>query len=245
QEVLGFSDVVASGNPTPYYDPIVSNSCPTLTPFDESDFLLLEEADAFIAIDDEPISPEIDATYYDPDGDILYFKNLLKEDPFQLPPMDLKIVEESKEKSSEADFDFEEEIRLIENLVYDNSSLRPQEELNAEIANSIIESFPSSLIPIQDNDSQWEEIDIATDTDELLPPDFENDDSEGEIDVVKELRVDNSISNFKNELSDNEASDFDNPSFPRPPPEPPNAEFDFEPDSREEISVVMNTIDEL
>nr|GEZ22002.1 reverse transcriptase domain-containing protein [Tanacetum cinerariifolium] len=69
QEVLGFSDVVSSGNLTPYYDPIVSNSSPTLTPFDESDFLLLEEADAFIAINDEPISPEIDAIYYDPEGD--------------------------------------------------------------------------------------------------------------------------------------------------------------------------------
>nr|GFA90293.1 hypothetical protein [Tanacetum cinerariifolium] len=66
QEVLRFSDVVSSGNPTPYYDSIVSNSSSTLTPFDESDFLLLEEANAFIAIDDEPISPEIDATYYDP-----------------------------------------------------------------------------------------------------------------------------------------------------------------------------------
>nr|GEV15950.1 reverse transcriptase domain-containing protein [Tanacetum cinerariifolium] len=66
QEVLGFFDVVTSGNPTPYYETIVSNSSPTLTPFDESDFLLLEEADAFIAIDDEPISSEIDATYYDP-----------------------------------------------------------------------------------------------------------------------------------------------------------------------------------
>nr|GFA25971.1 reverse transcriptase domain-containing protein [Tanacetum cinerariifolium] len=44
QEVLGISDVVASGIPTPYYDPIVSNSSPTLTPFDESDFLFLEEA---------------------------------------------------------------------------------------------------------------------------------------------------------------------------------------------------------
>nr|GEZ09245.1 reverse transcriptase domain-containing protein [Tanacetum cinerariifolium] len=62
QEVLGFSNVVASGNPTPYNDLIVSNSSPTLTPFDESDFLLFEEADAFIAIDDEPISLEIDAT---------------------------------------------------------------------------------------------------------------------------------------------------------------------------------------
>ncbi|GJV85911.1 reverse transcriptase domain-containing protein [Tanacetum coccineum] len=35
-EVLGFSDMIASGNPTPYYDPIVSNSSPTLTPFGET-----------------------------------------------------------------------------------------------------------------------------------------------------------------------------------------------------------------
>ncbi|GJV62511.1 hypothetical protein Tco_1473339 [Tanacetum coccineum] len=71
QEVLGFSDSVAYNNPSPYYDPIVSTSSPTLTSFDESDFLLFEEADAFLAIDDEQISTEIDATYYDPEGDIL------------------------------------------------------------------------------------------------------------------------------------------------------------------------------
>nr|GEX18891.1 DNA-directed DNA polymerase [Tanacetum cinerariifolium] len=110
QEVLGFFDVVASGNPTPYYDPIISNSSPTLTPFDESDFLLLEEADAFIAIDDEPISPKIDATYYDPDEDILVLKALLNSDP--LPPLpnqkdyyleihkDLKVIEPKENKSS-------------------------------------------------------------------------------------------------------------------------------------------------
>nr|GEU54555.1 reverse transcriptase domain-containing protein [Tanacetum cinerariifolium] len=98
---------------------------------------------------------------------------------------------------------------------------------------------------IQDNDSQREETDIATDTDELLPPGFENDDSEAEIDAVEELRVENSISNSENELSNNEGSDFDNPSFLRPPPEPPDTEFDFEIDAGEEISVVMNTIDEL
>nr|GEV20905.1 reverse transcriptase domain-containing protein [Tanacetum cinerariifolium] len=85
QEVLGFSDVVASGNPTAYYEPIVSNFSPPLTPFDESDFLLFEEADAFIAIDDEPISPKIDATYYDPEGDILILEALLNSDP--LPPL--------------------------------------------------------------------------------------------------------------------------------------------------------------
>nr|GEV10260.1 reverse transcriptase domain-containing protein [Tanacetum cinerariifolium] len=74
------------------------------------------------------------------------------------------------------------------------------------------------------------QIDIVTDKDELLPPGFETDDSEEEIDV-EELCVDNSISNFKNQLSKNEASDFDIPSFPRPPPEPPDAEFDFEPNT--------------
>ncbi|GJZ18644.1 hypothetical protein Tco_0554767 [Tanacetum coccineum] len=60
QEVLGFSDVIASGNPTPYYDPIVSTSSPTLTPFGDSDFLL-EEVDAFLALEDDPTSPEVDS----------------------------------------------------------------------------------------------------------------------------------------------------------------------------------------
>nr|GEY53043.1 reverse transcriptase domain-containing protein [Tanacetum cinerariifolium] len=56
QEVLGFADVVSNEVSTAYYEPIVSNSSQTLTPFNESDFLLIEEADAFIVIHDEPIS---------------------------------------------------------------------------------------------------------------------------------------------------------------------------------------------
>nr|GEY44836.1 reverse transcriptase domain-containing protein [Tanacetum cinerariifolium] len=64
QEVLGFSDVIASGNLTPYYDPIVSTSSPTLTPFEDSDFLL-EEVDAFLALEDDPTLPEVDHSYYD------------------------------------------------------------------------------------------------------------------------------------------------------------------------------------
>nr|GEW42553.1 hypothetical protein [Tanacetum cinerariifolium] len=48
QEVLGFSNVTASGNPTPYDDSIVSTTSPTLTPFGDSDFLLFEEASAFL-----------------------------------------------------------------------------------------------------------------------------------------------------------------------------------------------------
>ncbi|GKB03628.1 hypothetical protein Tco_0831771, partial [Tanacetum coccineum] len=85
QEVLGFSDVIASGNPTPGYDPIVSNSSPTLTPFGDSDFLLLEEADAFLALADDPTSPEVDESYYDPEGDILILEALLNSDPSPPP----------------------------------------------------------------------------------------------------------------------------------------------------------------
>nr|GFC64329.1 hypothetical protein [Tanacetum cinerariifolium] len=73
------------------------------------------------------------------------------------------------------DFDFEEEIRLIENLIYDNSFSRPPEELNAEIADTIIESIPLP-IPVQDGNSQQEEIDIVTETDDVLPPSDDNDD---------------------------------------------------------------------
>ncbi|GJV80077.1 reverse transcriptase domain-containing protein [Tanacetum coccineum] len=108
QEVLGFSDVIASGNPTPYYDPIVSTSSPTLTPFGDSDFLL-EEVDAFLVLEDDPTSPEVDESYYDSEGDILLLESFLNDDP--LPPpnqgnylpeirKELKICEAKTDKSS-------------------------------------------------------------------------------------------------------------------------------------------------
>ncbi|GJY02706.1 reverse transcriptase domain-containing protein, partial [Tanacetum coccineum] len=65
QEVLGFSDVIASGNPTPYYDPIVSTSSPTLTPFGDSDFLL-EEGDILLLesfLNDDPSPPPNQGNY--------------------------------------------------------------------------------------------------------------------------------------------------------------------------------------
>ncbi|GJV06136.1 hypothetical protein Tco_1343792 [Tanacetum coccineum] len=85
QEVLGFSDMIASGNPTPYYDPIVSTSSPTLTPFGDSDFLL-EEVDAFLALEDDPTSPKVDHSYYDLEGDILLLEAFLNDDPSLPPP---------------------------------------------------------------------------------------------------------------------------------------------------------------
>ncbi|GJR72977.1 reverse transcriptase domain-containing protein [Tanacetum coccineum] len=81
QEVLGFSNVIASGNPTPYFEPIVSTASPNLTPFGDSDFLLMEEADSFLALEDDPTSSEVDPTYQDPEGDILLLEAILNSEP--------------------------------------------------------------------------------------------------------------------------------------------------------------------
>nr|GEV20799.1 reverse transcriptase domain-containing protein [Tanacetum cinerariifolium] len=109
QEVLGFSDVIASGNPTPYYDLIVSTTSLTLTSFGESDFLL-EEVDAFLALGDNPTSPEFDQSYVDTEGDILLLEAFLNDDRSLPPPNQgnylpqvqkgLKIYEAKTNKSS-------------------------------------------------------------------------------------------------------------------------------------------------
>nr|GFA07887.1 reverse transcriptase domain-containing protein [Tanacetum cinerariifolium] len=105
QEVLGFSDVISSGNPTPYYDPIVFTTFLTLTPFGNSDFLL-EEVDAFLAIKDDPTSPEFYLPYLDPKGDILLLEAFLNDLPppnqeNYLPEVhtELKIYEAKSDKS--------------------------------------------------------------------------------------------------------------------------------------------------
>nr|GEV54782.1 reverse transcriptase domain-containing protein [Tanacetum cinerariifolium] len=109
QEVLGFFDVIASGNPTPYYDLIVSTTSPTLTLFGNSDFLL-EKVDAFLAIEDDPTSPKVGQSYLDPEGDILLLEAFLDDDPSLPPPnqgnylpevrKELKICEAKSDKSS-------------------------------------------------------------------------------------------------------------------------------------------------
>nr|GEW37715.1 reverse transcriptase domain-containing protein [Tanacetum cinerariifolium] len=359
-----------SSNPTLVYEndvskePIVKSSSPTLTPFGEGDFFL--EIEDFL--NDDSIPTKIDNSFYDPKGDIIYLENFLKEDPFQLPLLNLKQakspieepeyllsmryehlsttlateldeVTESSAKnlipiptflnplfSDNDDFtsnDNEsipeedvsiEEFKVYSHLLFDDDEINSDEIdphcLNVESnlveslsnhdalidsslkfdyleefigalmptsivgkerirrehaeyislmerlitinpcprrmenANTIVTSLPSSPIPVQDSNSQREEIDIFTSTDGLLPSSFKNDDydSEGEIYVLEELLVDNSIPSSENELSDFHQDD---PSFPRPLSEPPDVEFNFEPNSVEVISAVMNNIEEL
>nr|GEZ66888.1 hypothetical protein [Tanacetum cinerariifolium] len=183
-----------------------------------------------VTFDDEKInSDEIDPHCFNVESDLI--ESLLNRDTLidSFPKFDFLLKEFSSELAhinlilpeiKEADFDLEEKIRFVKNLLYDNSS------------------------PLEDSDSLIDEIDLFLATDELLPLNIKSDgyDSEGDIHFLEELLIDDSIS-----FPENESFYFDrqnDPSFLRPPPEPPDVEFlfDLEP---EVISAVMNNIKEL
>ncbi|GJT56303.1 hypothetical protein Tco_0991357 [Tanacetum coccineum] len=68
------------------YDPIVYTSSPTLNTLRDSDFPILRIVDAFLALEDDPTSPEVDDSYYDPEGDIiLLLEAFLNDDPSYTP----------------------------------------------------------------------------------------------------------------------------------------------------------------
>nr|GEW13429.1 hypothetical protein [Tanacetum cinerariifolium] len=130
-----------------------------------------------------------------------------------------------------------------DNSLLDNSS--PEFKIFAIIrkrreVERLINVVKNDIFDDSTNDPLFEEADLFLASDNSIPPGIENfsDDSEGDIRFLEALLIDDSVP-----FPDSEASDFDNPSFPRPPPEPP--EFDFKLDTGEEISVVMNDSDEL
>ncbi|GKD13668.1 hypothetical protein Tco_1198075 [Tanacetum coccineum] len=165
--------------------------------------------------DEEIISTKIDPHYFNAESNLI--ESLLNRDTLidSSPKFDYLLEEFSGELAhidpippgiEEADFDLEEEIRLVENLSYDNSSPRPPEELNVEIADTIVESLSPSPIPVEDSDSHMEEIDLFLATDDSKPPGIENDDcdSEGDIRFLKEF-----LSNDSPPLPENESSNLD------------------------------------
>nr|GEX43903.1 hypothetical protein [Tanacetum cinerariifolium] len=112
--------------------------------------------------DNEIISSKIDPHHFNAESDLI--ESLLNRDTLidSSPKFDYFLKEFSGELAhidpippgiEEADFDLEEEIRLVENLLYDNSSPRPPEELNVEIADTIVESLSLYPIPVEDSDS--------------------------------------------------------------------------------------------
>nr|GEX85493.1 hypothetical protein [Tanacetum cinerariifolium] len=192
--------------------------------------------------DNEIISSKIDPHHFNAESDLI--ESLLNRDILTIPyPKIYSFLEEYFGELAhidlvppginKADFDPKEEIRFIEELLYDNSSPRPPKELNAEIADRILESLSSSPILIKDSDSHIVKIDLFLATDNLIPPGIENNDydSEGDIYFLEELLRDDPLP-----LPKIESSNFDHhddPSFPRPPLKPPDVEvfFDVEPDT--------------
>nr|GEX61564.1 hypothetical protein [Tanacetum cinerariifolium] len=121
--------------------------------------------------------------------------------------------------TDETDCHPEEETHFTKRLLYDNSSPRPPEEFVSENSNADIESFSPSPIPIKDSNSHMEEIDLSFNPDDPMPPGIkvDDDDSERDIPILKEL-----LDNYSLSLPKNESFYFDIPSSYRPLAKPPD-----------------------
>nr|GEX62516.1 hypothetical protein [Tanacetum cinerariifolium] len=139
----------------------------------ESDKVIKFSVENFVLIPSECDMPICDDSSCKNEGldDIEFVGELAPINP--IPP---RIVE--------ADFDPEEDIRLGEKLLNNDSSPRPPEELNSKIPDAIIESFSPSPILVEDSDSLMEEIDIFLALDDSIPPGMENDDYDSKGDVL-------------------------------------------------------------
>nr|GFA34705.1 hypothetical protein [Tanacetum cinerariifolium] len=119
----------------------------------------------------------------------------------------------------ETDCDFEEDIRLIEKLLYDNSSSCPPKEFVSANSDAKIKSFSPSPMLVKDSDSLMEEIDLFCAPDYPMPPGNVDKDYDFERDILipKDLPSNNSLS-----FAEKESFHFDIPPFSRPPTKPPD-----------------------
>nr|GEW91141.1 hypothetical protein [Tanacetum cinerariifolium] len=180
--------------------------------------------------------------------DFKTFSNLLfdADDDFSSSDDEHFLMKTYRRKSirslfDETNYDPEEEIRLIEKLLYDNSSPCLLEEFISENYDAAIESFSLFPIFVEDNDSHMEEIDLSFTSDDLMPPGIEEDDYDSERDMLifEELLSNNSLS-----LSENESFHFDIPSSSCPLAKPPDDD-EIKPNSRILTVKVVDDISEL
>nr|GEW08927.1 hypothetical protein [Tanacetum cinerariifolium] len=156
--------------------------------------------------DEEIISIKIDLHHFNVESDLI--ESLLSQDSSIISSSskidslldefagELFLLKSIPPGIDEANCDPEEEICLIEKLLYDNSSHHPPEEFISKNSDAEIESFSPSPIPVEDNDDY---------------------DSERDILILEELLINDSLS-----LLENESFYFNIPSSPRPPAKPPD-----------------------
>nr|GEX03725.1 hypothetical protein [Tanacetum cinerariifolium] len=193
-----------------------------------------KESDKFIksSVEDLVPNPNLDSTpkndHFDTESYLL--ESLLNRDTLMASSLNIDslLAEFAGEliflisipsRIDEANCDPEEDILLIERLLYDNSSPRPSKEFVSENFDAEIESFSPSPIPNEDSDSLMEEIDLSFTPNDPMPPGIEEDDYESERDILilKDLPSNDTLS-----LPENESFYFDIPSFSRPPAKPPD-----------------------
>ncbi|GKE79327.1 hypothetical protein Tco_1545447, partial [Tanacetum coccineum] len=138
--------------------------------------------------------------------------------------IDAFLAMEVSSNFEEGYFNSEGDVIFLESMLSDDTTHNLAPECFMRFQLPVTENFPASLIPIEDSDPVQEKIDIFLVSDDLIPPGVENDDSEDE---------DNSTF-----LPEHESPN--NPSVPRPPPDPPDVKIHLEPDT-----AVINNFDVL
>nr|GEV57567.1 reverse transcriptase domain-containing protein [Tanacetum cinerariifolium] len=217
-----------------------------------------EEIENFLNDDSIPIG--VENSPFNMEEDILFLEGLFIEDPSPPPPMIPNQTKSPiKEPKHSYSMGYEHFSTTLVTKEVTESSTKNLVPIPRESELDNFDEFSRPLIPIhivEEERIRREHADYINrmemlftinlrprpTTGDVLPPSVENDDSDGEVDDVEELRVDNSILNSKHEFSKSEESDFDNLSVPLPPPEPLDEEFDFKIDFGDEISVGRNTI---
>nr|GFD07507.1 hypothetical protein [Tanacetum cinerariifolium] len=134
---------------------------------------------------------------------------------------ELTLLKSIQPRIDETDCDFEEDIHLIQKLLYDNSSPRPPEEFVSANSDAAIKSFSPSHILVKDSDSLREEIDLFCTPDYPMPPGIVDEDYDSERDILisKDLPSNNTLS-----FAEKESYHFDIPLFSCPPAKPPDGD---------------------
>ncbi|GKD82918.1 reverse transcriptase domain-containing protein, partial [Tanacetum coccineum] len=220
------SNVLDSDEPVLLYTPL-SDKVECFTPEDD-----IDEIDAFLAME---VSSNFEEGYFDSEGDVIFLENLLSDDTTH--NLASKVISDHEPKQNKSihntsitfsprsdplHHDFAGElITLPSRIAKEHEEYLSRMTLLCEISISRsqenVHANPSSIIaspiPVEDSDPVQKEIDIFLVLDVLIPPGVENDDSEDE---------DNGLPNLDHQ---------DNPSSPRPLPEPPDVCLYFKPDT--------------
>ncbi|GKB33648.1 reverse transcriptase domain-containing protein [Tanacetum coccineum] len=144
QEVLGFSNISKSGNPTSTLEPILSTSPTSLTPFEGGNFIL-EEIEACLT--SKSIPPGIDDDDFDPKEDLLTLERLLNSDPTSTLPLEEQKFEELKTVEPSSDEPPELELKdLPPHLEY--AFLEGTDKLPVIIAKDLKDEDKTALLKV-------------------------------------------------------------------------------------------------